>query len=101
MSKAYKVAFNGCYGGFVLSDKAISRLKELGVKLDDDYEYRDMPRHHPLLIRVIEELGKEASGDYSNLCISTIDSPLYKIDEYDGSESVVTPECTRWINIEE
>jgi hypothetical protein len=60
-----------------------------------------MPRHHPLLIQVIEELGKEASGDYSNLCISKIDSPLYKIDEYDGSESVVTPDDIGWINIEE
>jgi hypothetical protein len=50
---------------------------------------------------VIEELGKEASGDYSNLCISKIDSPLYKIDEYDGSESVVTPDDIGWINIEE
>ena len=101
MSKTYKVAFNGCYGGFGLSNKAIDRLKELGVKYDRDYEYDDMPRHHPLLIQVIEELVEEASGDYSNLCIATIDSPLYKIDEYDGSESVVTPECTRWINIEE
>lgn len=101
MSKTYKVAFNGCYGGFSLSDKAVERLKELGVKYDRHYEYEDMPRHHPLLIQVIEELVEEASGDYSNLCIATIDSPLYKIDEYDGSESVVTPECTRWINIEE
>jgi hypothetical protein len=101
MSKTYKVAFNGCYGGFSLSDKAVDRLKELGVKYDRHYEYEDMPRHHPLLIQVIEELGKEASGDYSNLCISTIDSPLYRIDEYDGSESVMTPEGIRWINIEE
>jgi hypothetical protein len=50
---------------------------------------------------VIEELVEEASGDYSNLCIAKIDSPLYKIDEYDGSESVITPEAIRWINIEE
>ena len=101
MSKTYKVAFNGCYGGFGLSDKAVDRLKELGVKYDYHSEYEYMPRHHPLLIQVIEELGKEASGDYSNLCISKIDSPLYKIDEYDGSESVVTPDDIGWINIEE
>jgi hypothetical protein len=60
-----------------------------------------MPRHHPLLIQVIEELGEEASGDYSNLCIARIESPLYRISEYDGSESVDTPDDIGWINIEE
>ncbi len=39
MSKTYKVAFNGCYGGFSLSNKAVERLKELGVKYDRHYEY--------------------------------------------------------------
>jgi hypothetical protein len=101
MSKTYKIAFNGCYGGFILSDGAISRLKELGVKFDDEYEYRDMARHHPLLIQVIEELGKKASGDGANLCIAKIKSPLYIIDEYDGSESVTTPDDIGWIKIEE
>ena len=74
MSKTYKVAFNGCYGGFSLSDKAVERLKELGVKYDSHYEYEDMPRHHPLLIQVIEELVEEASGDYSSILIHLIAS---------------------------
>jgi hypothetical protein len=55
---------------------------------------------HPLLVQVIEELGREASGEYSNLCIKEIETSLYRIDEYDGSESVITPEGISWINIE-
>ena len=100
MSKTYKVVFNGCFGGFGLSPKAISRLKELGVQYDDDYEYNYMDRHDSLLVQVVEELGSEASDKYSNLCISTIDTPLYIIDEYDGSESVKVPDDIGWIKIE-
>ena len=102
MSKTYKVAFNGCYGGFSLSNKAIERLNELGILFEHEsrWNYNDMPRHHPLLIQVIEELGTEASDQYSNICISEIDCPRYKIEEYDGSESVITPNDIRWIEIE-
>jgi hypothetical protein len=100
MSKTYKVAYNGCYGGFSLSNKAVERLKELGVKYDRHYEYEGMPRHHPLLVQVIEELGREASGEYSSLCIEEIETSLYRINKYDGSESVITPEGISWINIE-
>lgn len=103
MSKTYKVVFNGCYGGFSLSEKAISRLKELGLNYDDDYEfnYIILERHHPLLIQVVEELGKEASGEYSKLCIATIDTPLYIIEEYDGFELVRTPDSIKWIKIDQ
>ena len=101
MPKTYKVVFNGCYGGFALSDKAISRLNELGLTGNGEYsDYLDIKRHHPLLIQVVEELGVEASGSHSNLCIATINSPQYIIEEYDGAESVKVPENIRWIRIE-
>ncbi len=44
------------------------------------------------LIRVVEELGDEADGMYADLSIAEIpDGAEFKIDEYDGSESVEPP----------
>ena len=49
----------------------------------------------PILIQVVEELGDEVNGPYSKLAIVEIDSNLYRIDEYDGAESVITPEMDK------
>lgn len=49
-------------------------------------------RHDPVLVQVVEELGPFASGDCSDLKIFETESTLYRIDEYDGMEYVVTPE---------
>lgn len=48
----------------------------------------DIPRHHPLLVKCVEELGKNASGSCANLYVETIYSRIYKINEVDGYESV-------------
>ena len=46
-------------------------------------------RTHPLLIRVVEELGREASGPYAELKIVEVpDDVDWNIDEYDGIEHV-------------
>jgi hypothetical protein len=80
-----KVAYNTCYGGFTLSTTAQSRLKELGVS----QEYWEVPRHHPQLIQVLEELGLEAaSGDCSKIKIFNIHEDKYRIREFDGKETV-------------
>lgn len=101
MSKTYKVVINTCFGSFGLSKKAIARLTELGVVYDSEYDYSyDMKRHDPLLLQVVEELGHEAGADYSKLMVEEISSPLYIIREYDGRETLVTPENIGWINIE-
>jgi hypothetical protein len=92
-----KVVINSCYGGFGLSDKARARLKELGLEFKWQY---DIPRHHPLLVQVVEELGEEASDPYAKLKVEEINSNLYKIDEYDGLESVLTPnDHAGWISV--
>ena len=92
-----KVVINSCYGGFGLSDKARERLKELGLEFKWQY---DIPRHHPLLVQVVEELGEEASDHYAKLKVEEINSNLYKIDEYDGLESVLTPnDNAGWISV--
>ena len=108
-----KVVYNACFGGFGLSRKAGERLIELGVEgvrffdssslqsyRDNAYITGDLPRHDPRLIQVIEEFGAEASGSFSNLKIAEISGDRYKIDEYDGRETVVEIQDEEWIEIE-
>lgn len=57
---------------------------------------RNVSRHDPILVQVVEELGDKASGDYAKLAIAEVSGP-YRIDEYDGSESVKQPDGYDWI----
>ena len=107
-----KVVYNGCYGGFGLSNEAMDRMVELGYTgftLNPEYKpdsksmfnfkyYGDysIPRHDPILVQVVEELGKKASADCADLRIQEVNGP-YRIDEYDGMESVETPNSYDWI----
>ncbi len=95
-----KVVVNSCYGGFSLSIKAQNRLIELGAKGTDSYGCRDICRHDPLLIQVIEEMGEGANGSCAHLEVEEIEGRLYSIDEYDGMESVVEPDDQVWICID-
>ena len=88
-----KVVFNCCFGGFDLSDSAIKYLVEHGIEEDDIY---DLPRHHPLLVKCVEELGDSADGFCSRLTVKEINGFQYRIDEYDGSESVIEPDEIEW-----
>ena len=56
----------------------------------------DVSRHDPVLVQVVEELGDEASGEFAKLRIAEISGP-YRIDEYDGFESVMTADSYEWI----
>jgi hypothetical protein len=50
---------------------------------------RDIPRHDPHLIQVVEELGAAASGMCAELRIVEIPADVeYEIDEYDGNEHI-------------
>ena len=57
---------------------------------------RDVDRHDPILVQVVEELGAKANGMCASLAIAEIQNS-YRIDEYDGSESVATPDGYDWI----
>jgi hypothetical protein len=57
---------------------------------------RNVSRHDPILVQVVEELGDKANGDYAKLDIEEVSGP-YRIDEYDGYESVESPDSYDWI----
>lgn len=111
-----KVVYNGCYGGFNLSHEAVLRLAELKdvevypqSLMMDTYIYwleplvkgeerhngpsfsvDNLSRHDKDLVAVVEEMGEKANGFCSKLKIEALDKgTLYRIDEYDGYESVV------------
>lgn len=100
----FKIAVNQCYGGFNLSDKAVEMLAKLknidiSTKLHkpdaDSDEYITLlypqDRADPDLIKVIETLGKEASGSCSSIAIEEVPvvfRDTYVITEYDGVEGI-------------
>ena len=144
-----KIVYNGCYGGFGLSDRAIRRYAEIkGITLypeevalgsagftytnywtippegrvgkvidesewyshsleeraasnkfcsDHQIDHRNIPRNDPVLVQVVEELGREAGSEHADLKIREIvPGTRYRIDEYDGRESVVTVDEDDW-----
>jgi hypothetical protein len=56
----------------------------------------DVSRHDPVLVQVVEELGDKANGSYAKLAIAEVSGP-YRIDEYDGYETVKQPDGYDWI----
>lgn len=112
-----KVAYNACYGGFSLSRAAVLRAREIsgnpkwggtcikgdvfgdnGGVCDTDYGHvEDLPRHDNVLVQVIEELGEAANGSCAKLRLEELPSgTAYRIDEYDGHESVATNDTYNW-----
>jgi hypothetical protein len=99
-----KVVYNISYGGFSISVEALTRMRELrftgessvnSIYSDCAYLY-DCARHDPILVQVVEELGKKANGRGSDLRIAEVFGP-YRIEEYDGSETVYEPGDYEWI----
>lgn len=91
-----KVVFNACFGGFSLSREACQRLIDLGCPDADEHGCRDVSRHDPLLVHVVEAFGEKANGSCAILKIAEIEGDRYRIDEYDGSETVVVPNEAEW-----
>lgn len=111
----HKVVANVCYGGFSLSLKAVEWL-ETNCEDNELYKFikvtrnKILPslsniilcsdvsdwfadkRHHKDLVAVVEALGKDANGSCANLCVVKIYGNQYRIEDYDGTEKVVTPE---------
>ena len=101
-----KVVINDHYGGYSLSIKAVEKLAEYGDKkakklLKDGkngsnlyYDFKN--RSNKNLIKVVEELGKKASGTHAELKVIKVKSDKYRICEYDGLEWVETPNSIKW-----
>lgn len=84
-----KIVINKCYGGFSLSDEALSLYNErTGANIT--YGGREMDRSNPDLIAVIEQLGlAKSSGSLAELEIIDIPDDIeWDIEEYDGIEWV-------------
>jgi hypothetical protein len=57
----------------------------------------DIDRDDPVLVQVVEELGAGANGRHAYLGIAELAAgTLYRIDEYDGMESVMTQDDYEW-----
>ena len=58
---------------------------------------REIDRADAALVQVVEELGDEANGPFAQLRISDVPAgSRYRIDEYDGAESVMTVDDYDW-----
>ena len=93
-----KIVYNGCYGGFGLSDEAEIRYRELTDNINnEDFDVYDIDRADPILVQVVEELGKKANGNHADLFIAQLPAGTkYRIDEYDGIETVMTIDSYEW-----
>jgi len=117
-----KIVYNGCFGGFGLSESAVRRYLEIkGIPFTEEksefsfrgvrfrigtsvmgdaeyfYDFEIADRTDPILVQVVEELGDEASGDCAELCIRELEpGTKYRLQEYDGSEWVETEADILW-----
>ena len=100
-----KVVYNACFGGFSLSPDAVRLGRKISgnpkwADADEKYGFIEgIERHDTVLVQVVEELGRAAaSGSCAKLAIKEVPSgTLYRIDEYDGSETVMTNSDYDWI----
>jgi len=114
-----KVVYNNCYGGFSISTEALLLARQQsgnpfwggariageaypdgtiasgGVLASFGHHINDIKRDDPILVQVVEQLGDKANGRCSKLAIETVDGP-YRIVEYDGNETVETPDSISW-----
>jgi hypothetical protein len=93
-----KIVYNACYGGFGLSKEAIARYWEIrGETKPDDWYVYEVNRADPILVQVVEELGEAAADGCARLAIRELaPGTQYRIDEYDGMESVMTVDDYEW-----
>ena len=91
MTPVNKVVINTNWGGFSLSPEAIKWLIDHGYDTYEGDSGRDIPRHNPLLVACVEELGHKANGKYASLATVELRGNVYAIHNYDGVETVLYP----------
>jgi hypothetical protein len=88
------VVINKAFGGFRLSRQAIDELHMAGIVNAHQlrWQYSHESRSDPRLVEVVERLGAQASAPKSELVVERVPTalmPFYRVDDYDGLESVV------------
>ena len=111
-----KIVYNACFGGFSLSREAVLLGRKIsgnpkwgGATIEGDiYDggsickwdhgyLNDTSRTDSTLIAVVEQLGDKANGRHAELAIAEVPAGTkYRIDEYDGRESVCTKDDYDW-----
>ena len=82
-----KVVINKCFGGFGLSKVAEGLYLEATEK--EEVLAWEIPRDDPVLVRIVEELGKKSWGIYAELKVVEVpDDVEWFIEDYDGIEWV-------------
>tara|TARA_R100000234_G_scaffold22221_3_gene12509 strand:+ start:5577 stop:5903 length:327 start_codon:yes stop_codon:yes gene_type:complete len=105
-----KVVINGDDGLFALSTSAKVVYDVFAENRgapthnwEDDPEGWELDRHDPILIAVVETLGPHAhlhGADSDGFRVVEIPGNRYYILNYDGDETVLTPEGDHWTVIE-
>ena len=109
--KVTKIVYNACFGGFGLSQAAMRRYAEIkGLSVSEEHGYGyivtsegkrmsddSIRRDDPVLAQVVEELGDGANTRFSELRVVNLPAGTkYRIEEYDGYESIETEDDIRW-----
>ena len=90
-----KIVYNSCYVGFSCNKAVRAKYKQIAA-VDPPADY-DIARDDPVLVRVVEELGEAANSRFANLAIKYVPKgSMWRIDEYDGTETVMTKEDYEW-----
>lgn len=85
-----RIVINSSYGGFSLSNKALSEYRILAdIPMTKPLREDDIRRDDIFLVQVVERLKDEANGRWSKLKIVEIPPHVeWIIQEYDGDEWV-------------
>ena len=81
------VMINRCYGGFCYSDEAMAEYH----KIKPGVEMHEIERHDEVMVEIVQRMGKKACGILCEIGFETINEVYrdhYKIDDYDGVESI-------------
>ena len=83
-----QIVLNRCFGGFSLSDAAWKRYVEAKGIVDEGQGSYDIPRTDLDLIAIVATMGAESFGKHARLHIVEVPHEFWRIDEYDGIETV-------------
>jgi hypothetical protein len=84
-----KIVINNCHGGFGLSKEALDLFNERSGTNILYYNTEHIDRNNPILVEIVEQLGKAAHGQFAVLKVVEIPDDLeWEIEEYDGAEKI-------------